>query len=80
MVNIVTSGCVVLIYLNLAFNDALTDVTIRVLSKNCKNLQYLSVAFCTRLTDKGFSYINAGEGLRKLVYIDLSACTNVLFY
>lgn len=77
MVSIVTSGCVVLIYLNLAFNDALTDTTIRTLSKNCKNLQYLSLAFCTKITDKGFSYINGGEGLRKLVYIDLSACINV---
>lgn len=42
--------------------------------RNCKNLQYLSLAFCTKITDKGFSYLSAGEGLKNLVYIDLSGC------
>ena len=40
-------------------------------------MQYLSLAFCTKLTDKGFSYLSSGEGLKKLVYIDLSGCQHI---
>ena len=45
--------------------------------RNCKNLQYLSLAFCVKLTEKGFAYLLSGEGLKNLVYIDLSGCNQV---
>jgi F-box/leucine-rich repeat protein 13 len=34
----------------------------------------LSLAFCVKLTDKSFSYLEAAEGLRNLIYLDLSGC------
>lgn len=33
LVNIITNGCVILLYLNLSFNENLTDSTVRYLSK-----------------------------------------------
>ena len=46
-------------------------------NRNCKNLQYLSLAFCVRLTDRAFSFLNSNDGLKGLIYIDLSGCTNI---
>jgi hypothetical protein len=47
--------------------------------RNCVNLQYLSLSGCPGFTDKGLSYLSHGKGARKMSYLDLSACEQVLF-
>lgn len=41
------------------------------------NLQNLSLAYCRKFTDKGLQYLNLGNGCHKLIYLDLSGCTQV---
>lgn len=47
------------------------------LSRNFHNLQNLSLAYCRKFTDKGLQYLNLGKGCHKLIYLDLSGCTQV---
>ncbi|KAG5210260.1 hypothetical protein JEQ12_015454 [Ovis aries] len=42
------------------------------------NLQNLSLAYCRKFTDKGLQYLNLGNGCHKLIYLDLSGCTQAL--
>lgn len=42
-----------------------------------QNLQNLSLAYCRKFTDKGLRYLNLGNGCHKLMYLDLSGCTQV---
>lgn len=41
------------------------------------NLQNLNLAYCRKFTDKGLRYLNLGNGCHKLIYLDLSGCTQV---
>lgn len=41
------------------------------------SLQNLSLAYCRKFTDKGLQYLNLGNGCHKLIYLDLSGCTQV---
>lgn len=46
-------------------------------SRYFHNLQNLSLAYCRKFTDKGLQYLNLGNGCHKLIYLDLSGCTQV---
>ena len=41
------------------------------------NLHYLSVANCQHFTSKGLHSITSGKGCRRLLYLDLSGCTQL---
>lgn len=47
------------------------------LFRHFHNLQNLSLAYCRGFTDKGLQYLNLGNGCHKLIYLDLSGCTQV---
>lgn len=47
------------------------------LFRHFHNLQNLSLAYCRKFTDKGLQYLNLGNGCHKLIYLDLSGCTQV---
>lgn len=47
------------------------------LFRHFHNLQSLSLAYCRKFTDKGLQYLNLGNGCHKLIYLDLSGCTQV---
>ncbi|KAB0343775.1 hypothetical protein FD754_020701 [Muntiacus muntjak] len=51
--------------------------TLRSVSKYFCNLQNLSLAYCRKFTDKGLQYLNLGSGCHKLIYLDLSGCTQL---
>ncbi|XP_071590100.1 F-box and leucine-rich repeat protein 13 isoform X2 [Heliangelus exortis] len=72
---LITEGCRALLYLNLSYTD-ITDRTLRLLS-SFTNLQYLSLAHCRKFTDKGLLYLGSGRGCHKLMYLDLSGCSQV---
>ena len=61
-------------FINKHLNKSTRNSIMLVYLRNCKNLQFLSLAFCTKISDKGFSYLSSGEGLKNIVYIDLSGC------
>ncbi|XP_069085784.1 F-box and leucine-rich repeat protein 13 [Pleurodeles waltl] len=73
---IISEGCPALLYLNLSYTD-ITNGTLRMLSRCLPNLQYLSLANCRKFTDKGLQYLATGKGCRKLIYLDLSGCTQI---
>lgn len=75
-VKIITTGCHILLYLNLSHTD-ISDQSFRSLSKNCQFLQYLSVAYAKIFTDRGFGYLISGRGCRKLIHLDISGCTQL---
>ncbi|XP_008587447.1 PREDICTED: F-box/LRR-repeat protein 13 [Galeopterus variegatus] len=72
----ISEGCPGVLYLNLS-NTAITNRTMRLLPRHFHNLQNLSLAYCRRFTDKGLQYLNLGNGCHKLIYLDLSGCTQV---
>eukprot|EP00731_Ephydatia_muelleri_P003564 Em0001g3564a len=72
----IARGCSGLLYLNLSFTNV-TNSTIRILTKYCANLHYCSLAYCTGFNSKGLHPITTGNGCRKLVYLDLSGCTQL---
>ncbi|KFP84653.1 F-box/LRR-repeat protein 13, partial [Apaloderma vittatum] len=72
---IIAEGCRALLYLNLSYTD-ITNATLQVLS-SFPNLQYLSLAHCRKFTDKGLLYLGSGKGCHKLIYLDLSGCTQI---
>ncbi|CAL1538996.1 unnamed protein product [Lymnaea stagnalis] len=74
---IVTKGCRILLYLNLAHTN-LTDASLRAINKNCQNLQYLSLAFCSKYSDRGLLYLATGKCHDKLQYLDISGCLQVV--
>lgn len=46
-------------------------------SRYLLNLQYLSLAYSRKFTDKGLQYLSSGKGCHKVIYLDLSGCTQV---
>ncbi|XP_039616960.1 dynein regulatory complex subunit 6 [Polypterus senegalus] len=75
-IKMIAEGCPTLLYLNLSYTDV-TDGTIRMLSRCCLNLQYLSLSYSRKFTDKGLQYLVTGKGCHKLIYLDLSGCTQI---
>nr|XP_034357311.1 dynein regulatory complex subunit 6 isoform X2 [Arvicanthis niloticus] len=73
----ISEGCPGVLYLNLS-NTTITNRTMRLLPRYFHNLQNLSLAYCRKFTDKGLQYLNLGNGCHKLMYLDLSGCTQVL--
>ncbi|XP_058153954.1 F-box and leucine-rich repeat protein 13 isoform X1 [Dasypus novemcinctus] len=72
----ISEGCAGVLYLNLS-NTAITNRTMRLLPRHFQNLQNLSLAYCRKFTDKGLQYLNLGNGCHKLIYLDLSGCTQI---
>nr|KAF6418376.1 F-box and leucine rich repeat protein 13 [Rousettus aegyptiacus] len=72
----ISEGCSGVLYLNLS-NTHITNRTMRLLPRHFHNLQNLSLAYCRKFTDKGLQYLNLGNGCHKLIYLDLSGCTQV---
>ncbi|MBZ3887113.1 F-box/LRR-repeat protein 13 [Sciurus carolinensis] len=72
----ISEGCPGVLYLNLS-NTTITNKTMRLLPKHFHNLQNLSLAYCRKFTDKGLQYLNLGNGCHKLIYLDLSGCTQI---
>lgn len=50
------------------------------LFRHFHNLQILSLAYCRKFTDKGLQYLSLGNGCHKLIYLDLSGCTQVCLF
>uniref|UniRef100_A0A8D0VR03 F-box and leucine-rich repeat protein 13 n=1 Tax=Sus scrofa TaxID=9823 RepID=A0A8D0VR03_PIG len=72
----ISESCPGVLYLNLS-NTAITNRTMRLLPRYFHNLQNLSLAYCRKFTDKGLQYLNLGNGCHKLIYLDLSGCTQI---
>ncbi|XP_006140845.2 dynein regulatory complex subunit 6 [Tupaia chinensis] len=72
----ISEGCPGVLYLNLS-NTTITNRTMRLLPRYFQNLQNLSLAYCRKFTDKGLQYLNLGNGCHKLIYLDLSGCTQI---
>ncbi|XP_024413841.3 F-box and leucine-rich repeat protein 13 isoform X2 [Desmodus rotundus] len=72
----ISEGCSGVLYLNLS-NTTITNRTMRLLPRHFPNLQNLSLAYCRKFTDKGLRYLNLGNGCHKLIYLDLSGCTQI---
>ncbi|XP_060698534.1 F-box and leucine-rich repeat protein 13 [Hemiscyllium ocellatum] len=75
-VSMVVEMCTSLLYLNLAYTP-ISDGTLRSLSTFGLNLQYLSLAYSKKFTNKGLNYLATGKGCHKLVYLDISGCTQI---
>ncbi|XP_032762967.1 dynein regulatory complex subunit 6 isoform X2 [Rattus rattus] len=73
----ISEGCPGVLYLNLS-NTTITNRTMRLLPRYFHNLQNLNLAYCRKFTDKGLQYLNLGNGCHKLIYLDLSGCTQAL--
>ncbi|XP_004602328.1 dynein regulatory complex subunit 6 [Sorex araneus] len=72
----ISENCPGILYLNLS-NTSITNRTMRLLPRHFHNLQNLSLAYCRKFTDKGLRYLNLGNGCHKLIYLDLSGCTQI---
>ncbi|XP_010944964.1 dynein regulatory complex subunit 6 isoform X2 [Camelus ferus] len=72
----ISESCSGVLYLNLS-NTTITNRTMRLLPRHFHNLQNLSLAYCRKFTDKGLQYLNLGNGCHKLIYLDLSGCTQI---
>nr|KAF6469411.1 F-box and leucine rich repeat protein 13 [Molossus molossus] len=72
----ISEGCPGVLFLNLS-NTTITNRTMRLLPRHFHNLQNLSLAYCRKFTDKGLQYLNLGNGCHKLIYLDLSGCTQI---
>ncbi|XP_012576213.1 PREDICTED: F-box/LRR-repeat protein 13 [Condylura cristata] len=72
----ISESCPGVLYLNLS-NTTITNRTMRLLPRHFHNLQNLSLAYCKKFTDKGLQYLNLGNGCHKLIYLDLSGCTQI---
>uniref|UniRef100_A0A2K6ETY4 F-box and leucine rich repeat protein 13 n=1 Tax=Propithecus coquereli TaxID=379532 RepID=A0A2K6ETY4_PROCO len=72
----ISEGCPGVLFLNLS-NTNITNRTMRLLPRHFHNLQNLSLAYCRKFTDKGLQYLNLGNGCHKLIYLDLSGCTQI---
>ncbi|XP_006775010.1 PREDICTED: F-box/LRR-repeat protein 13 [Myotis davidii] len=72
----ISECCPGILYLNLSYT-AITNRTMRLLPRHFHNLQNLSLAYCRKFTDKGLRYLNLGHGCHKLIYLDLSGCTQI---
>uniref|UniRef100_A0A8C4MDB3 F-box and leucine-rich repeat protein 13 n=1 Tax=Equus asinus asinus TaxID=83772 RepID=A0A8C4MDB3_EQUAS len=73
----ISEGCPGVLYLNLS-NTNISNRTMRLLPRYFHNLQNLNLAYCRKFTDKGLRYLNLGNGCHKLIYLDLSGCTQAL--
>ncbi|XP_068132322.1 F-box and leucine-rich repeat protein 13 isoform X2 [Hyperolius riggenbachi] len=73
---VICEGCPALLYLNLSHTN-ITNATLRVMSRYLLNLQYLSLAYSRKFTDKGLQYLGSGKGCHKIIYLDLSGCTQI---
>ncbi|XP_070121446.1 F-box and leucine-rich repeat protein 13 isoform X6 [Equus przewalskii] len=72
----ISEGCPGVLYLNLS-NTNISNRTMRLLPRYFHNLQNLNLAYCRKFTDKGLRYLNLGNGCHKLIYLDLSGCTQI---
>ncbi|XP_060052340.1 F-box and leucine-rich repeat protein 13 isoform X1 [Erinaceus europaeus] len=72
----ISESCPGVLYLNLS-NTSITNRTMRLLPRHFHNLQNLSLAYCRNFTDKGLQYLSLGNGCHKLLYLDLSGCTQI---
>ncbi|CAK6434607.1 unnamed protein product [Pipistrellus nathusii] len=72
----ISECCPGILYLNLS-NTSITNRTMRLLPRHFHNLQNLSLAYCRKFTDKGLRYLSLGNGCHKLIYLDLSGCTQI---
>ncbi|XP_029089856.1 dynein regulatory complex subunit 6 [Monodon monoceros] len=72
----ISESCPGVLYLNLS-NTTITNRTMRLLPRYFHSLRNLSLAYCRKFTDKGLQYLNLGNGCHKLIYLDLSGCTQV---
>ncbi|XP_055974486.1 F-box and leucine-rich repeat protein 13 [Sorex fumeus] len=72
----ISENCPGILYLNLSNTD-ITNRTMRLLPRHFHNLQNLSLAYCRKFTDKGLRYLSLGNGCHKLIYLDLSGCTQI---
>ena len=72
----ILTGCRGLLYLNISYCDA-SDACLRVLSRHCPNLQHLSLAGCKAFTSRGLRHLSTGKGCHKVVYLDISDCTQL---
>ncbi|XP_054548485.1 dynein regulatory complex subunit 6 isoform X2 [Talpa occidentalis] len=72
----ISESCPGVLYLNLS-NTTITNRTMRLLPRHFCNLQNLSLAYCKKFTDKGLQYLNLANGCHKLIYLDLSGCTQI---
>ncbi|XP_063783067.1 F-box and leucine-rich repeat protein 13 isoform X2 [Pseudophryne corroboree] len=73
---VICEGCPALLYLNLSHTD-ITNTTLRVMSRYLLNLQYLSLAYSKKFTDKGLQYLGSGKGCHKIIYLDVSGCSQI---
>ncbi|KAM9313239.1 F-box and leucine-rich repeat protein 13 [Gastrophryne carolinensis] len=73
---VICEGCPALLYVNLSHTD-ITNTTLRVMSRYLLNLQYLSLAYSKTFTNKGLQYLGSGKGCQKIIYLDLSGCTQI---
>ncbi|XP_063304225.1 F-box and leucine-rich repeat protein 13 [Pelobates fuscus] len=73
---IICEGCPGLLYLNVSHTN-ITNASLRMISRFLFNLQYLSLAYSRKFTDKGLQYLGSGKGAHKLIYLDLSGCTQI---
>ncbi|XP_016075052.1 PREDICTED: F-box/LRR-repeat protein 13 isoform X1 [Miniopterus natalensis] len=72
----ISECCPGVLNLNLS-NTTITNRTMRLLPRHFHNLQILSLAYCRKFTDKGLQYLSLGNGCHKLIYLDLSGCTQI---
>ncbi|XP_078275836.1 F-box and leucine-rich repeat protein 13 [Rhinoraja longicauda] len=75
-VSTILENCKSLMYLNISYTS-IGDATLRSLSKFGLNLQYLSLAYAKQYTNKGLNYLATGKGCHRLVYLDISGCTEI---
>ncbi|XP_040268915.1 dynein regulatory complex subunit 6 [Bufo bufo] len=75
-VRVICEGCPALLYLNLSHTD-ITNTTLKYMSRYLLNLQFLSLAYSRKFTDKGLQYLRSGKGCQKIIYLDVSGCTQI---
>ncbi|XP_053320247.1 dynein regulatory complex subunit 6 [Spea bombifrons] len=73
---IICEGCPALLYLNVSHTNV-TNASLRMMSRCLPNLQYVSLAYSRKFTDKGLQYLGSAKGCHKLIYLDLSGCTQI---
>lgn len=77
VVQSIGKGCKGLLYLNLSY-CYVTDSILRILFKHYSSLSFLSLGHCIQFTSKGLFSITSGKGCRRLSYLDLCGCTQLL--
>lgn len=70
----VAVGCPALEMINIAYNDKVTDASLRSLSR-CFSLKALEIRGCPRVSSEGLSAI--AVGCRQLKVLDIKKCFNI---